>query len=92
MAETMKAQIVREPYKMEYVDVPVPEINDDEVLIKIKVCGICGSARTMLSLYLSEGVIVAECSVLCKKFKTAFKQYSLPRVCTVAVCGFNGKL
>ena len=39
----MKAQIVRAPYQMEYTEVPVPEINDDEVLIKVKVCGICGS-------------------------------------------------
>lgn len=43
MAEMMKAQIVRAPYQMEYTEVPVPEINDDEVLIKVKVCGICGS-------------------------------------------------
>lgn len=28
---------------MEYVDVPIPQISDDEVLIKVKVCGICGS-------------------------------------------------
>ncbi len=39
----MKAQIVKAPYQMEYVDVAIPEINDDEVLIKVKVCGICGS-------------------------------------------------
>lgn len=43
MAEMMKAQIVRAPYQMEYTEVPIPEINDDEVLIKVKVCGICGS-------------------------------------------------
>ena len=43
MAKTMKAQVVKAPYQMEYVEVPVPQINDDEVLIKIKVCGICGS-------------------------------------------------
>ncbi|MCI8991714.1 MAG: alcohol dehydrogenase catalytic domain-containing protein [Eubacterium sp.] len=43
MAGTMKAQVVKAPYQMEYCDVPIPEINDDEVLIKVKVCGICGS-------------------------------------------------
>ncbi len=43
MSKTMKAQIVKAPYQMEYVDVAIPEINDDEVLIKVKVCGICGS-------------------------------------------------
>lgn len=39
----MKAQVVEAPQKMVYKDVPVPEINDDEVLIKVKMCGICGS-------------------------------------------------
>lgn len=43
MSDTMKAQVVKAPYKMEYMDVPVPEISEDEVLIKVKVCGICGS-------------------------------------------------
>lgn len=43
MAEMMKAQVVKAPYQMEYTEVPIPEINDDEVLIKVKVCGICGS-------------------------------------------------
>lgn len=43
MPKMMKAQIVKAPYEMEYTEVPVPEISDDEVLIKVKVCGICGS-------------------------------------------------
>lgn len=43
MQGTMKAQIVKAPYQMEYTDVPIPQISDDEVLIKVKVCGICGS-------------------------------------------------
>ena len=33
MAEMMKAQVVKAPYQMEYTEVPIPEINDDEVLI-----------------------------------------------------------
>lgn len=43
MPKMMKAQIVKAPYEMEYTEVPIPEISDDEVLIKVKVCGICGS-------------------------------------------------
>lgn len=43
MNKKMKAQVVKTPYEMEYMDVPVPQISDDEVLIKVKVCGICGS-------------------------------------------------
>ena len=40
---TMKAMVLEEPKKFVYQDVPVPEINEDEVLIKVKYCGICGS-------------------------------------------------
>jgi len=41
--KTMKAQVVKSPNKMVYEDIPIPQINDDEVLIKVKLCGICGS-------------------------------------------------
>jgi threonine dehydrogenase-like Zn-dependent dehydrogenase len=41
--ETMRAQILQEPLKFELKEVPIPAINDDEALIKIKYCGICGS-------------------------------------------------
>lgn len=43
MEKMMRAQVVTEPYKMELREVPVPKINQDEVLIKVKYCGICGS-------------------------------------------------
>jgi len=43
MAQTMKAQIVEKPGKMVLKQVEVPEINDDEVLIKVKYTGICGT-------------------------------------------------
>lgn len=39
----MKAQVIEKPYKMTCKEVSVPEIDDDEVLIKVKYCGICGS-------------------------------------------------
>ncbi|MBI9050349.1 MAG: alcohol dehydrogenase catalytic domain-containing protein [Anaerolineaceae bacterium] len=39
----MKAMVLEEPKKFVYKDVPVPTINTDEVLIKVKFCGICGS-------------------------------------------------
>ena len=39
----MKAQVVESPNNMVYKDVPVPAISKDEVLIKVKYCGICGS-------------------------------------------------
>jgi threonine dehydrogenase-like Zn-dependent dehydrogenase len=41
--KTMRAAVVEEPYRMKITQVPVPEINDDEVLIKVKYCGICGT-------------------------------------------------
>ena len=41
--KTMRAQVIVEPNNMQLKEVPIPQINDDEVLIKIKYCGICGS-------------------------------------------------
>ena len=43
MGETMKAAVVEKPGKLVIKEVPVPEINDDEVLIKVKYTGICGT-------------------------------------------------
>ena len=43
MANTMRAQVIEKPGKMVLKEVPVPQINDDEVLIKVKMCGICGT-------------------------------------------------
>jgi threonine dehydrogenase-like Zn-dependent dehydrogenase len=40
---TMKAMVLEEPRKFVYQDVPIPTIVGDEVLIKVKYCGICGS-------------------------------------------------
>ena len=39
----MKALIYTKPYCFEYSDFPDPEVDDDEVLIRVKACGICGS-------------------------------------------------
>ncbi len=39
----MKALVLTEYKKMEILDVPMPVIQDDEVLIRVKACGICGS-------------------------------------------------
>ncbi len=43
MGETMKAAVVENPNKLVVKQVPVPEIGDDEVLIKVKYTGICGT-------------------------------------------------
>ncbi len=43
MAEMMKAQVFYEGEKMQLEDVPVPEISDVDVLVRVKNCGICGS-------------------------------------------------
>ncbi|HUT81425.1 MAG TPA: alcohol dehydrogenase catalytic domain-containing protein, partial [Candidatus Bathyarchaeia archaeon] len=39
----MKKQIVTSPRNIEFQNVPLPEIKDNEILIKIKRIGICGS-------------------------------------------------
>jgi len=39
----MKALVLREYSRFEYADWPDPEMGDDDVLIEVKACGICGS-------------------------------------------------
>ena len=39
----MKALLLTGPSKLELVDFPTPKIADDEVLVRIRACGICGS-------------------------------------------------
>lgn len=41
--DMMKALVLREYNNFSYEDIPVPEIKDDEVLVKIKAVAICGS-------------------------------------------------
>jgi threonine dehydrogenase-like Zn-dependent dehydrogenase len=43
MARTMKAAVFEKPNVIQVKQVPVPEIGDDEVLIKVKLTGICGT-------------------------------------------------
>jgi scyllo-inosose 3-dehydrogenase len=50
------SQVWRNP-RFEIVDVPTPDINDDEVLIRVKSCGLCGS-DTHLYETDSEGYII----------------------------------
>ncbi len=39
----MKALVLEEYNKLTYKDMPDPQIGDDEVLVQVKACGICGS-------------------------------------------------
>lgn len=39
----MKALVLEEYMKLVYQDVPLPQVQDDEVLVKVKAVGICGS-------------------------------------------------
>ena len=43
MPVQMKALVLEEYNKLVYKDVPVPGIKDNEVLVKVMACGICGS-------------------------------------------------
>jgi threonine dehydrogenase-like Zn-dependent dehydrogenase len=43
MAEKMKAQVFYEAEKMALEEVPVPQVTDADVLVRVKNCGICGS-------------------------------------------------
>ncbi len=39
----MKALLYTKPYTFEYTEVPDPEVGADDVLVRVKACGICGS-------------------------------------------------
>ena len=39
----MKALVLKQYKRLEYVEVPEPVVGPDEVLVRIKSCGICGS-------------------------------------------------
>ena len=39
----MKSMMLTEPKKLEIQDSPIPRFGKDEVLIRVKACGICGS-------------------------------------------------
>lgn len=41
--ETMKARVLRAVGDLRLEDYPVPELKPDEVLLRVKACGICGS-------------------------------------------------
>lgn len=41
--DKMKAWVFYEPEVMKFEEVPVPEVKDDEILIRVRACGICGS-------------------------------------------------
>jgi len=43
MEGTMKALVFHEPRKLTVEKVPIPEVGPRDVLIRVKVCGICGS-------------------------------------------------
>jgi len=39
----MKAMLLSEYNKLDITEMPTPQIADDEVLIRVRACGICGS-------------------------------------------------
>ena len=39
----MKALVYTQPYRLEYSDFPDPAVGEDDVLVRVKACGICGS-------------------------------------------------
>jgi L-iditol 2-dehydrogenase len=45
----MKQAVLRKPGEFEVVDVPVPEIGDDELLVRVGACGVCASEMDMFT-------------------------------------------
>ncbi|KAJ5206825.1 hypothetical protein N7491_002542 [Penicillium cf. griseofulvum] len=53
--ETMRALQYSEPKKHTIVEVPVPELRENDILIKVKACGVCGT-----DLHIHEGEFIAK--------------------------------
>lgn len=49
----MKSAYLKAPFQFELREIPIPEIGDDDVLIKIKACGFCGH-EMILAKYAAE--------------------------------------
>ena len=43
MEKTMKAAVLHAVNDLRYEDVPMPEVKEGEVLLKVKAAGVCGS-------------------------------------------------
>jgi 2-desacetyl-2-hydroxyethyl bacteriochlorophyllide A dehydrogenase len=56
----MRAAIFKEARNFEVVEIPVPKANDDEILLKVEYCGICGSDLHSYTkgLYVNTGQIM----------------------------------
>jgi len=39
----MKAVVFYSSYHIKYEDIPTPEIKDDDILVRVKICGLCGT-------------------------------------------------
>ena len=48
----MLQQVMTNPGEITFREVPVPEVKDDQVLVKIRNIGICGS----ISMYIMESI------------------------------------
>jgi L-iditol 2-dehydrogenase len=43
LPKTMKAAVMNQPFEIEIQELPIPELNRDEVLVKVMAVGVCGS-------------------------------------------------
>src|SRR5262245_56927761 len=41
--QTMKATVLMEPHRFEVLDRTVPSLGDEDVLVRVRACGICGT-------------------------------------------------
>ena len=43
MTKKMKAAVLYAPGNLKIIEVPIPVLGSDDVLVKVTACGICGS-------------------------------------------------
>ena len=55
LPKTMRALQYSKPLEYAIVELPLPEVRDNDVLIKVKACGVCGT-----DLHIHEGEFIAK--------------------------------
>ena len=90
----MKKVILTAPYTFEYAEAPIPEINDDQVLLKVRQIGICASDMQMyhgLHKFMTYPVVVGhEAAATIEKVGANVKDYKVGDSVTLQGSGRQG--
>ncbi|KAG6136047.1 hypothetical protein E4U38_001534 [Claviceps purpurea] len=60
LPKEMKALRYEKPEDWSIVKVPLPELRDNDVLVQVKACGVCGTGKTAYPVHIHEGEFIAK--------------------------------